>query len=450
MSGTRRAPWQNNERHYCEACNVWLGSDRQSVLLHQNGKKHKEKVEESMQQKRKEKLQQESQAKLIAQSLQQMNSVASQAAAQDSGFFVGSAASATTTPSYVSSTTRVPPPPPPPPPPKQQQQEQQQQQRVKQERNEKNEWESRKRKRKEEQLRKRGGGESTDDEGQSEQPSVAKRIKLTIEAGHGHYTNDNHRVFLEGPTFGDILEEDMPIQIWTGSLTTGLAEKRLLDRDMHWKNGLVAAVRQRPSCGTDLLTRLVTDVAYLKSDDDTEETLERSVSLDRIRIILGADESIPDTIKEARLLAQGGEEIDTTAAQETVDETTGLTSWSTVKIKRTTVRQELKEERARSRQKRKEAAQEADKQQREADARKMEEAKVSNADDSALGAYDVWSRTKDGYKGVDIHGEAAVDIHEMGKKLSDGKGAIGFKKSAFKAKKKKQNRRTTSADDDDD
>jgi WW domain-binding protein 4 len=137
-------------------------------------------------------------------------------------------------------------------------------------------------------------------------------------------------------------------------------------------------------------------------------------------------------------------------AQETVDETTGLTSWSTVKIKRTTVRQELKEERARSRQKRKEAAQEADKQQREADARKMEEAKVSNADDSALGAYDVWSRTKDGYKGVDIHGEAAVDIHEMGKKLSDGKGAIGFKKSAFKAKKKKQNRRTTSADDDDD
>jgi hypothetical protein len=108
----------------------------------------------------------------------------------------------------------------------------------------------------------------------------------------------------------------------------------------------------------------------------------------------------------------------------------------------------LKEERALLRQKRREAAESAEKVKKETDARKMEEAKVSNADDSALGAYDVWSRTKDGYKGVDIHREAHVDVHEMGKKLSDGKESVGFKKSAFKVKKKKQNRRTTSADDD--
>ena len=145
----------------------------------------------------------------------------------------------------------------------------------------------------------------------------------------------------------------------------------------------------------------------------------------------------------------GGEEIAATERQEQdVDENTGLSSWSTVTIKRTTVRQELKEQRTRMREKRREAAEEGEKQQKETEARKMEEAKVANADDSALGAYDVWSRTKDGYKGVDIHGEAAVDVHEMGKKLSYGKGAVGFKKSAFKAKKKKQNRRTTSADDD--
>jgi hypothetical protein len=78
----------------------------------------------------------------------------------------------------------------------------------------------------------------------------------------------------------------------------------------------------------------------------------------------------------------------------------------------------------------------------------MEEVKVANADDSALGAYDVWSRSKEGYKGVDIHGEEQIEVHELGKKLSDGKTSVGFKKSSFKAKKKNQNRRTTSADDD--
>jgi len=146
----------------------------------------------------------------------------------------------------------------------------------------------------------------------------------------------------------------------------------------------------------------------------------------------------------------GGEEevIQNNITVEEMDEATGLTSWSTVSIKKTTVQQELKEERERLRQKRREAVEEAEKVKREADRRKMEEAKVANADDSALGAYDVWSRSKEGYKGVDIHGEAKVEVHEFGKKLSDGKTAVGFKKSAFKSKKKTQNRRTTSADDD--
>jgi hypothetical protein len=147
----------------------------------------------------------------------------------------------------------------------------------------------------------------------------------------------------------------------------------------------------------------------------------------------------------------GEEEIlpnDGSKQQEEMDEATGFTSWATVSIKKTTMHQELKEERARLRQKRKEDAEQADRVKREADARRMEEAKVANADDSALGAYDVYSRSKEGYKGVDIHGEAKVGVHDLGKKLSEGKTDVGFKKSAFKSKKKKQNRRTTSADDD--
>jgi len=60
----------------------------------------------------------------------------------------------------------------------------------------------------------------------------------------------------------------------------------------------------------------------------------------------------------------------------------------------------------------------------------------------------VWnSAAKEGYKGVNIHGEAQVGADEMGKRLADGKEKVSFK-TFGKKKKKQQNRRTTSADDD--
>ena len=143
-----------------------------------------------------------------------------------------------------------------------------------------------------------------------------------------------------------------------------------------------------------------------------------------------------------------GKQSSGAASEDMMDEATGLSGWSTVKIKRTTVRSELKEKREATRQLRRRAALRAEQQAKEAEARRMEEAKVSNADDSALGAYDVWSRTADGYKGVDIHQTTQVEVSELGKKLAEGKCNVGFKKTAFASKKKKVNRRTTSADDD--
>ena len=65
------------------------------------------------------------------------------------------------------------------------------------------------------------------------------------------------------------------------------------------------------------------------------------------------------TVEEARILAMGGEEIqvnnndDTTAAE--MDEATGLTGWSTVTIRRTTVHQQAREERAQQRLKERQA-----------------------------------------------------------------------------------------------
>jgi WW domain-binding protein 4 len=155
----------------------------------------------------------------------------------------------------------------------------------------------------------------------------------------------------------------------------------------------------------------------------------------------------------------GGEEIQVDATGTTptpaltpIDEATGFSGWSTVAIKRTTVRTEQKAQReAQRRQKR-----EAELQAKETEARRMEQAKVDNADDSALGAFDVWNRTSTGYKGVDLHAaKDAVQVHDWAKPVAAGRPV------AFKAKKKKttnndgqkntnnkkQNRRTTSADD---
>jgi hypothetical protein len=78
----------------------------------------------------------------------------------------------------------------------------------------------------------------------------------------------------------------------------------------------------------------------------------------------------------------------------------------------------------------------------------MEQAKVANADDSALGAFDIWNRTATGYKGVDIHNahSAVVQVQDLAKKVADGPVAFKKKKTAV-AGSKKQSRRTTSADD---
>jgi WW domain-binding protein 4 len=231
----------------------------------------------------------------------------------------------------------------------------------------------------------------------------------------------------------------MPIQIWTGSTSANLDEKRLPEKEFHWRNGLVLAVRKSSKDPSGV----VVDVAYLMLPTDEEETLEKSVSPARIRIILGADESIPDTLEEARLVVLG-EEVTEIQESVEIDDNTGLSSWGTVQIRKTTARSELKEERDRTRAKRREEIEKAEQDRKEAEARRMEEAKVENADDSALGAYDVWSSGKGGYKGVDINQEAKLDVQDTAKSLAKGLGSVGFKKTTAK---KKQNRRTTCADD---
>ena len=234
------------------------------------------------------------------------------------------------------------------------------------------------------------------------------------------------------------------------------------------KGGFIEEGAESHLKGNDNEEEIAVDVAYLRNSNDEDETIEKAVPPYRLRLLLGSDEMIPGTIEEARLDLMGGEEIIEThaddgtaggagaAAAPTIDENTGLATWSTTTVRKVSANREAKEERARIRAKRREEAERARQQERDLNERKMEEAKVANADDSALGSYDVWTGGKAGYKGVDIMKNDKVEVSDTVKSLAKGKGTVAFKKigsgsSMFKVKaKKKKNRRVTSADDDDD
>lgn len=92
MPQNKKEPWKNAERYYCACCNVWMGSDRQSILIHENGKKHRENMEASLRKRREDKLQEEKDSKAMEKTLKMMEEAASKAHATDmaSGSFARS------------------------------------------------------------------------------------------------------------------------------------------------------------------------------------------------------------------------------------------------------------------------------------------------------------------------------------------------------------------------
>jgi hypothetical protein len=429
-----------------------MASDRASIATHQNGKKHRDNAAAAQAKKAKANALQEKQQLLLQSSIRQMETAASASLQQDYGMFAdasgavpltqfGDSAPGMTSNTIVSYPVHLSPPSTPSDP------SSVSKKNLKQE---KRDWNDR---------RKIRGNETKGDncDGNDEVSAGRDRKRRKIQEHEGHYSTPDHLTWLEAVVFGEILEEDMPIQIWLGNSGATRSEMRLSENERHWKDGIVVATRLRPSAENEG-DRMMVDVAYLQETSDTEEQVRPSVPLRLIRILLGntQDDRIPSNLEEARLLVLGGEDVvvPPPIKQEEVaeiEEATGLSSWSTVVVKRTTVRSELKEERELLRKNRKEAAIKAERETKEAEARRMEEAKVSNADDSALGAYDVWGRTQDGYKGVKILDEKTTSVHDFGKTLAvDGMNA-GFKvKASFKTgvAKKRQNRRVTSADDD--
>ncbi|KAL3911745.1 MAG: hypothetical protein SGARI_001495 [Bacillariaceae sp.] len=437
-------------------------------MLHENGKKHQENVERALIDRRQEKKEEEQASKFLADSLRQMEQAALQATGMAPPPQAATSAAAYQRHHYhVSSSHHQPmphpaaswsaPPPPPPPPPSQPQPpsgiktEEYHQQNLQ-------EWQAKKKQKEEERKRKKDG-DSDDDEDAGNTKSKRRKIA----PNEGHYKVDSTTIYMEGQVFYGILEADMPVQLWTGSNLASLQEKKLPANAMHWQNALVLAVRKKQPTTKDNSSGggvkkaeeiddddvPIVSVTYLASPDAEEETVEKKVALDRIRIQVGGDDDdlIPKTLEACRRLAMGGEivEENNKKVEQAVDEATGLSGWATVTVKKTTVRQYDREEKERAAEKLRLARQEREAERKRAEGRRMEEGKFSNADDSALGAYDVWG--KGDYKGIDISKDTTLSVEDTANKLSTGtSGKVAFKKK--KKKKGQAARRTKSADDD--
>mmetsp|Transcript_38876 Transcript_38876/g.57120 ORF Transcript_38876/g.57120 Transcript_38876/m.57120 type:complete len:506 (+) Transcript_38876:166-1683(+) len=475
----KTTPWRNNnERHYCPICNVWMSSDTQSVRLHEGGKKHLENVKLDLEKRRSDKLQKEKEEKMMVDSLKRMERVANEKLQGDLQHFDNGHAAVLSESSRINvesqrTTTMM------------------MSSGVKEKQKELSSWQTRKR------VRQTDDDDDTSLLRKEEEVVENKKVKLPG-PNEGHYTIGD-ATYLEGEAYAPILEPDMPIQLWIGPNDTPKERQHSMEMMTLWKMGLILKVYDKEET-------ITCDVAYLRSPTDTDETIEKSIPTNRIRILLGSDADddgmIPNTLEEARLMLLGGEEeimtTDDHPSQQqnqnessllVVDENTGLSSWGTVSIRRVTVQKEIKEERSRQRQKQRDEKRLQDEKERERLERKMEEAKHANGDDSALGAYDVWSTSgKGGYKGVNIHGGIESSSSSSAKvggerkevvqagALSKGKGMVAFKKRKMivtnsssaaaaeegkgvktgstnfmfskKMNKKKKHRRTTFADDD--
>lgn len=360
-----------------------MGSDRASIALHENGKKHREMVQQQIEEKRRQQGQQEAQARMIQSSLQSMETAARNSLAEDLIRFVDVSTpilGGIPAPSYLnysisSSTSTLPRPPVPypisstsatdarPPPSLTSNNHTKPANDGLAKKSQMKEWESRKRQREEERQKGKIKHEDDDDvdtdgnptrkANRSVSPSSMHHRGRVVGSEEGYYTVPistvtsstgtigstavsssgntgeppiTEQTYLEGVVFGELLEPDMPVEIWRGPALATTPEQRSSAMAAYWTKAIVIRRRRRqghppqqqpPDQTTNSnghgkneeLGELLVDVAYLSSTDDTEETVEQFVPMTRIRIPLGGDDLLPESILEARLMAHLEDEV---------------------------------------------------------------------------------------------------------------------------------------------
>jgi len=330
MSNKRRDVWRSLERHYCEVCNCWMGGDRQSIMLHENARRHQNNVEKKLRNAKIAKTQQERENEKLASTLYEIEKVAVlNHLTKDHKVYGRVAAAATATlvkprqgssycgprGFYAEVAGRSQP--------------KNQDKDIKN-----NEFDTLKKKR-----------DGVDVQRNKAMPNKALGIN------EGHYKIGN-TTYLDCSVYVSILKVEMPGQIWKGeSSIEGI--KRAEKNMKQWKNGIIVKVKLVPKeiIGLQHETETLVDFAYLKNPNDNKETLEKNVKPSRIRLIVGSGDDVPNSVDEARLIILGGEEvlkIDETVTE--IDENTGFSSWGTVSIRKTTEAKEIQQEEERIKQ----------------------------------------------------------------------------------------------------
>ena len=367
-------------RHYCKLCNSWMGNDRQSISLHENGAKHKEKVTESLQKTRDDKREKEKAEREMMAVMRDVNKAANLAMEGDGPSPMAHFGGPGGGPEDKAAQEVA-----------------------------RSEWADRKRRREEKEKEK--------EEEEREVSGGAGPDKPPAETDSPGYYEIKGTAYLEGDAFEALLVPDeLTVQHYVGG-----------EDDGDWVDGLITEKQTEELRSTDV-THTTYTFAYLASDEDDEETEVGGLTAGKFRIVCGAD-GAPRTLEEA-LLILNGERVEVVNEEAAVDENTGYGEWGTVEVRTVTTAQhdrERGEERDEAEKGRR--AEEAMR-KKEGEERKMEMSKHDNKEDSALGSFNVWGGT--GYKGVDITGERVVAGAERAEREEGGSGrakkAVGFKK----------------------
>ncbi|DAZ98261.1 TPA: hypothetical protein N0F65_008946 [Lagenidium giganteum] len=395
--------WKSHERHYCKYCNAWMQGDKISIRHHEQGRKHRDMMQEFFKQKRKTKSEAAHSDRDLQKQLQDIDQAAQARFAQDmaSGAVSG-----------------LPPPPPParpgmngapPPPPRRD-------------------------------ASKRpqgggggrggggGGGPRSSDRATPSAPAEDAGEEPVAEDGKGIY-EVRGVVYLEGKQHETQLIEGSACQVWVEDVE-------------EWLDALIDKVTAHEIPNTALVFRKFT-ITYMLPHSSSPVT-EQDLRSDRLRIKLPQGMTMDDAeAMVAKMAAQAATGDDTQLVIEDfnkhMDETTGMGEWSTVSV----VQIDESEEVVAQRQMEEEvaAAQAAEEEKR----REALEDFAEQGDD-ALGAFNPWGGS---YKGVQLDSSSRKQqLEEEIQITTDGNVDFKKKRKALDTNKKKKRSRRTEDDDD--
>ncbi|RLN86231.1 hypothetical protein BBJ28_00012899 [Nothophytophthora sp. Chile5] len=420
--------WVSKERHFCKYCNVvaiasnsypltclrlGFGIHLQGIKHHEQGKKHKEKVEETFKMKRQVKSDAARSQKELQEQLQEIEEAAQARFAQD----VASRSARPPPPPPRSGQSGLPPPPPPrpghsgnvapPPPPP------------------------------------RKPAPAGQDSGRHRR-ELQEEPEEEEEEDNGVYAVRGV-VYLEGKKHETQLETGSACQIWVEEVE-------------EWLDALLEQTTVHTIPNTELSFRRFTVMYMLPPSADTPEekpkpVTEHEVLADRLRIQMPAGMTLEAAEKMVEQWRSGGgvEAEMEVSVPVVIDETTGMGEWSTVEVRQVDESEEAVAQRAAEAEA--EAARVAE-EQRRLDA--LED--FSSQGDNALGAYNPWGGS---YKGVQLDDASEMTTEtttttsasvNRGEEIRiTTNGNVGFKKRDRKAKpgaEKKQKRRRIHGDDE--